>query len=76
MVFDNSVMEKFKRNSCNLIRGLHSALALVVSKINVGTTGNPNESRPQFFIKIWSYISGESWVSGQTLRIFLQKLQK
>ena len=38
---------------------MYSALALVMSKIKVGTTVKPNGSRPQFFIKTWSYMSGE-----------------
>ena len=38
---------------------MYSALALVVSKIKVGTTGNPIGPRPNFFIKTWSYMSGE-----------------
>ena len=37
----------------------YSALALVISKIKVGTTVKPIWSRPQFFIKTWSYMSGE-----------------
>ena len=37
----------------------YSALALVISKIKVGTTVIPIWSRPQFLIKIWSYMSGE-----------------
>ena len=34
-------------------------IALVESKIKVGTTGNPVVPRPNFFIKTWSYMSGE-----------------
>ena len=37
----------------------YSALDLVISKIKVGTTVKPIWSRPQFFIKTWSYMSGE-----------------
>ena len=37
----------------------YSALALVISKIEVGTTVKHIWSRPQFFNKTWSYISGE-----------------
>ena len=37
----------------------YSALALVVSKIKVGTTGNPIGPRPKFSLKTSSYMSGE-----------------
>ena len=41
------------------LESAYSALALVMSKIKVGTTVKPIGSRPQFFIKTWSYMSGE-----------------
>ena len=49
---------------------MFSALALVVSKIKVGTTGNPIGSRPQFFIKTLPYMSGELRECSNFMNIF------
>ena len=38
---------------------VYSALALVISKIKVGSPVKPIWSRPQFCIKTWSYMSGK-----------------
>ena len=52
---------------------MYSALALVVSKIKVGTTGKLIGPRPNFLSK-HGLICLESCVNAQTLRIFLQKI--
>ena len=58
------------------LQNMYSALALVMSKIKVGTTVKPIGSRPQFFIKTWSYMSGELRECSNFKNFFCKKLQK